>query len=425
MKSLAVVGAGIGGCSAAYFASKHIPNTKLTIYDAQARVGGRILTHKTDGLNLEIGASFINGSNKTILGIISNEHLNLSGVQDQADFAVWNGSEILFKSNKNAAITDFKLLSAYRLSIIRALSLLREAKGQVAKLYGEEMKNPADLAELFELAGLGRWHKKTFDEILSESGVSRTFIDEIAAPITRTIYSQNADLGGFAGISSLIGVYGGPIYRLTDGNNTLPARLAEASHAAVKPNQKVTSIEKTSEGNYRVSTDTENALFDGVIIAAPFDLSGIELDGIIKPVGSPQEYQKLYTKVMKGALNPRYFGLTDSELPKIILTTKEADPMTHFSIQKASKGEFLLTICSTEQLTGEAFSGIFTSGGITVLNHCWDAAYPKFKPTPKLPSSLLDERVVYLNSIEAAVSSMETSAFSAVNAIKILKKSFS
>ncbi len=425
MKSLAIVGAGVGGCSAAYFASKYMRNVKLTIYDAQGRVGGRILTHKTDGLNLELGASFINGSNKTILCIVKNEHLKLIRVQDQADFAIWNGSKILFRSNKNAAVTDFKLLLAYRLSIIRTLSLLREAKGQVAKLYQEEAENPADLAELFELAGLSKWHKKTFEEILAEKGVSNTFIDQIATPLTRIIYSQNADIGGFAGISSLIGVYGGPIYRLAEGNSTLPAHLAEASQATKKTGQKVISIEKTSAGSYRVSTEVDAALFDGVIIAAPLDFAGIELEGVTKPDCVPQEYQKVCTKVMKGVFDPASFGLNESvEPPTIILTTKNADPTTHFGIQKTQKGESIVTVCSTAPLTDSECSGFFKDVGVPVLNHCWDAAYPKFKPIPKLLPSWLDERLFYLNSVEAAVSSMETAAFSALNAVKMLKAAF-
>ena len=53
MSNLAVVGAGIGGCSAAYFARKTLPGIKLTIYDAQDRIGGRILTYNADGRLLE------------------------------------------------------------------------------------------------------------------------------------------------------------------------------------------------------------------------------------------------------------------------------------------------------------------------------------------------------------------------------------
>ena len=422
MKSLAVVGAGIGGCSAAYFASKYLPDTKVTIYDFQERVGGRILTHKAAGINLELGAAFISGTNKTILGIVKIEQLKLKRIEDRGNFAIWNGSELIFRSNQKAALTNLKLLSQYKLSTVRTLLLLNEAKGQVAKLYREEMKNPADTDELFESAGLSKWYTKPFDEILLEKGISRTFIDEIATPITRTIYSQNADLGGFAGISSFIGVYGGPIYSLAEGNSTLPAHIAEASQATIKRGQKVTSIEKTSEGAYRVSAGADAALFDGVIVAAPLEIAGIEFDGIEKPNFLPQSYPKVYTKVMAGVFNPRYFGLNEStKPPAIVLTTKDADPITHCSIQKIGKSESFVTFSSTEPIADGAFSGIFKNKGVPVLQHCWTAAYPKFKPIAKLPPSRLDEWLIYVNSIEPSVSSMETSALSALNAVKMIR----
>jgi len=46
MVKLAVIGAGIGGCSAAYFARKYLPNSKVTVYERGKRVGGRVLTFK-------------------------------------------------------------------------------------------------------------------------------------------------------------------------------------------------------------------------------------------------------------------------------------------------------------------------------------------------------------------------------------------
>ena len=422
MKSLVVIGAGIGGCSAAYFASKYIPNVKLTIYDAHDRVGGRILTHKAAGVNLEVGAAFFNGTNKTILGIVKSEQLKTKRIKERMNFAVWDGSELIFRSHEKAAFTNLKLLSQYRLSVVRTLLLLREAKGQVTKLYRETTKNSADTAELLESAGLSKWYMKPFDELLLERGVSRTFIDEIAAPITRTIYSQNADLGGFAGISSFIGVYGGPIYSLAEGNSTLPNHLAEASGATVKLGQKVTSIEKISEGSYRVSAGVDTALFDAVIVAAPLEVAGIEFDDIVKPNLGTQSYQKVYTKVMQGVFNPSYFGLNEStEAPAIVLTTKGADPITHCSIQKIGNNESLVTFSSTEPIADGDFSGIFKNKGVPVLQHCWTAAYPKFKPIAMLPLSWLDERLIYLNSIEASVSSMETAALSALNAVKMIK----
>ena len=421
MKHLAVVGAGIGGCSAAYFANQNIPNAKLTIYDAQKRVGGRILTQNAAGTNLELGASFINSTNKTILNIIKSTQLKLTPANESKDFAIWNGSEIIFRSNKTTLFTNLKLVSRYRLSIIRALSLLREAKIEVAKLYRVQTENPSEVAELFESAGLSKWHKETFDKILTEKGVSISFIDEIAEPITRTIYSQDADLGGFAGISSVIGVYGGPIYRLVEGNSTLPAHLAQVSGADVKLNQRVVSIEKTREDQFRISTGNEASLFDGVFVAAPLDLAGIAFDGVAKPAWEPLEYQKVYTRIAKGILDPGYFGLQESaKLPAIVLTTKQADPVTHIAIQELGKGESLVAVTSNKPLNESAFNGIFKGGGSPVLEHCWEAAYPKFKPVAKLPPTRLNERLFYLNSVEAAVSSMETTAFSALNAVKMM-----
>jgi len=78
MVNLAVIGAGVGGCSAAYFARKFLPNVNVTIYDVQDRVGGRILTRNSGGVTLELGAAFFNRFNRTIMDIVRTEGLNLS-----------------------------------------------------------------------------------------------------------------------------------------------------------------------------------------------------------------------------------------------------------------------------------------------------------------------------------------------------------
>ena len=53
MTNLAIVGAGIGGCSTAYFAQKYLTNTKVTVFDSQQQIGGRILSQKAYDINLE------------------------------------------------------------------------------------------------------------------------------------------------------------------------------------------------------------------------------------------------------------------------------------------------------------------------------------------------------------------------------------
>ena len=133
----------------------------------------------------------------------------------------------------------------------------------------------------------------------------------------------------------------------------------------------------------------------------------------------------VYMRVMRGILNPDYFGLKKSaDPPAIILTTKDTDPITHFAIKKASNGESLVTISSTKPLDTNLFNGVFKNDAVTVLEHCWKAAYPIFKPITKLPSTRIDKRFMYINAVEPSVSSMETSALSALNAVRLLAKEY-
>ena len=234
MVQIAVVGAGIGGCSFSYFAKKHIPNAEVTIYEAENRLGGRVLTKNISGIPFELGAAFFNDTNKIIMELVEAEQLKVSRLEERKDFAVWNGSKLIFRSSKQSAVTDAKLLAKYRLSLARTFLLIREAKRQFANLYAKEQKVPSDIGDLLEAAGLNKWYSKSINEILLSRGISQGFIDEIVSPITRIIYNQHDDIGGLAGIASLIGVYSKSTFSLTKGNDELPMHLAKTSNAKIK-----------------------------------------------------------------------------------------------------------------------------------------------------------------------------------------------
>jgi prenylcysteine oxidase/farnesylcysteine lyase len=79
-----------------------------------------------------------------------------------------------------------------------------------------------------------------------------------------------------------------------------------------------------------------------------------------------------------------------------------------------------VAVTSTKPLSDNFFDGLFKNG-TTVLDHTWTAAYPIFKPIQKIPPTCLDNKLFYLNSIESAASSLETSALAALNSIKTIK----
>jgi len=419
MVNLAIIGAGIGGCTAAYFARKYLLNSKITVYEMENRIGGRAFTYNDNGIKSELGAAFFNSNNKIIGGLVHEVGLKVKKLEEIMDIAVWNGTEITFKSNQTLFYDFLSLITKYKLSVPKLLLRLREADRQIKKLY--KMENPTELSELFESVGLDQWYKMPFDKILVEMGVDRTFIDELITPITRIIYSQNAELGGFAGVSSLLGVYGKTVYSLQDGNDVLPRKLLEQSNSKVELESKVKSIEKMSNDKFRVLVGENASVFDAVIVSVPLEVADIGFEGIANPNRQSREYQKIYIRLMKGNVNLSYFNLDSStKLPSIILTSSEADPITRFSIDKTAKGDELrVTVTSTEPIGDELLDDLFINGR-TVLDKTWNAAYPVFKPIQKIPPCYLDNKLHYLNSIESAVSSLEASTFAALNSIKTI-----
>lgn len=421
MVSLAVIGAGIGGCSAAYFARKYIPDLKVTVYEKENRIGGRVFTFNMDEKNSESGAAFFNPLNKTIWHLVKEMDLKVKKLEESMDIAVWNGAEIIFRSSQPLFYSLLKMFSKYKLSVPKLLLSLRTANEKIKKLYEKEEKL-IEFWELFESVGLDKWYKMPFDQILFQMGIDIKFIDEFITPITRIIYSQNAELTGFAGFSSLLGVYREAMYSLKDGNEILPKKLLKTSEAKVELTNKVKSIEKTSKGCFQVLVEKNPSFFDGVIIAAPLEGADITIEGVSKQKWQAREFQKIYIRLMKGEVNLRYFNLdTNTNLPSVILTSKEADPITRFSINKSTESESLVTITSTEPIDNDLVNDLFKKGK-TILDHTWRAAYPIFKPTQKIPPLCLENRLLYLNAIESAASSLESSTFAAFRSIKMLKE---
>ncbi len=420
MVNLAVIGAGIGGCSAAYFARKYLPYSKVTVYEMENRIGGRVFTFNGKEMKTEIGAAFFNPINRIVCDLVREMDLKIKKLEDPMDIAVWNGTQIIFKSGQPMFYTMLKMFTKYKLSVPKLLLILREANGKIRKWY--EKEEPAEFWELFENVGLDKWYKITFDQILVKMGIDRKFIDEIITPITRIIYSQNAELGGFAGLSSLLGVYGESMYSLKEGNNVLPRKLLEASDSKVELGCKVKSVEKTSKGSFRVLAGENTSVFDGVIVATPLEVADMTFEGVANQKGQTREYQKIYIRLMKGIIDSRYFNTESStKLPSIILTSKEADPITRFSIKKSTKDDSWVTVTSTEPIGNDLLDDLFKNGK-TLLDHTWSAAYPVFKPIQKIPSTCLDKGLLYLNAIESAASSLESSTFAALNSIKTIKE---
>jgi prenylcysteine oxidase/farnesylcysteine lyase len=422
MVHYAIIGAGLGGCSAAYYIRRYFPRSQITLYERSKRIGGRILTTTIGSGKKELGAEFFTSLNQTINTLIYELDFKVRPRNDAQSFAIWNGTEFTFKSQQSPFPQMFRLLSTYKLSILKLRSLIQNARHQVLTLYDQQRNNPSDIQNLFHKSGLDYWFTQSFDEILTQHGISRDLINEIVTPITRIIYSQNANLAGFAGISALLGAYSEKSFSLKDGNSSLPSTLVKASDSTLKLGNAVTTIEKTSDDLYQVSTETQASKHHGVLIAAPLEIAEIQFDGVLLARWAAQTFHSVYVKVLKGSFNPRYFNLNDTDaVPSLILTTAEADPITHLNIYKSSQAETIIVVTSNKPLPSEFQQEIINEGEL-VQDHIWNSAYPIFQPIETLPPTSLDQGLTYINTIEPAAASLESSTFAALNAVQMMKK---
>ena len=136
-----------------------------------------------------------------------------------------------------------------------------------------------------------------------------------------------------------------------------------------------------------------------------------------------REFQKIYIRLMKGTVNFEYFNLEPSSgLPSIILTSREADPITRFSISESTEDESWVAMTSTEHIGDEIVDELFKGDGQTVFDHSAYSAYPIFEPIESIPNTVLDKGLLYVNAIESAASSLESSTFAALNSIKAIKE---
>jgi hypothetical protein len=76
---------------------------------------------------------FFNSNNKTVCDIIKEIGLKVKKLEKSMDIAVWNGTEIIFKSSQPMFYKMLKMFTNYKLSVPKLLLTLREANGKIKK----------------------------------------------------------------------------------------------------------------------------------------------------------------------------------------------------------------------------------------------------------------------------------------------------
>jgi phytoene dehydrogenase-like protein len=407
---LAIVGAGIRGCSAAYFAHRLVPSLDVTIYERSDRVGGRIYGVEIDDEWVEVGASFFKGGHRLLIGLIAELGIMISPVPSLRSIGVWDGERFIFRSD-DPVIAAIRLLTRHPGDILRLYLMLRELSSRNRALYSEVESHSGEWGELYSTAGINEWLEKTVEETLLKQGIHPRFIHDVVEPVIRVIYNQGSSINTYAGLLTM-DILNGRTYKVVSGNEVIPRRLVEVSGTTVRLGTEVKGITKGNDGKYTVSGEGFSDEYDAVIIANPDACNLI-------PGCLPVKYQRVYIRIVSGTLRSSYFLLRSGQsLPETIVSTREV-PWTHIIKLPSAEDKPLYSIASPAPV--DYLEDIF-AGYDVVFEHDWEKAYPVLEPVRELPRCEVGRLLYNPSYSESAVSAMESSVLSALNCVNKLKR---
>ncbi|XP_073509694.1 prenylcysteine oxidase 1 [Phyllobates terribilis] len=438
---IAVVGAGVGGTSTAYFLRQKFGNHVQIDIIEKGEIGGRLSTIEMEGKHYESGGSVIHPLNLHMKSFVKELGLNARSLNDDL-VGIYNGDEFVFQESEWFLVNVFKMLWNYGLNFMRMYMWVEDILDKFMRIYRYQTFDYSfsSTESMLHAMGGNDFITKvnvTIDEVMQKAGFSQRFIDDIVVPAMRVNYGQGAKVNGFVGAVSLAGTDSG-LWAVEGGNNLVCTGLLYASKAQLVKGT-VTSVQEkarpTKSGDtvklYEVNYETEQGpslgLYDIVVIATPLakEITNIKFLDFDLPIEASKPYQQTVATFVHGQINTSFFGYPKpSQFPvSEILTTDEpklfinsigpVSPVKPESESSKSSDIKVWKIFSPEPLTDEQLRLLFESYHAVIVKK-W-LAYPQYHPPEKLPPIILHHDLYYLNSIESAASAMEMCAISAKN----------
>ncbi|XP_007432156.3 prenylcysteine oxidase 1, partial [Python bivittatus] len=433
-----VIGAGIGGTSAAYFLrQKFGKGVQIDVFE-RGEVGGRLATVKLEGKEFEAGGSIIHPLNLHMKHFV--KELGLSVAESQGRLmGIYNGEEFVFEESSWYIWNLLKLFWHYGLNPLRIYMWVEEVLEKFMRIYRYQshdyaFSSPENL--LHALGGANFLHmlNQTIDESLQKARFSQNFINEMVIPVLRVNYGQSASINGFVGAVSLAGASAG-LWSVEGGNKLVCTGLLYASKAQLISGS-VISVEakmkskghaggqmKLYEVTYNSTSGVTSDVYDILLIATPLqrkiaNITFRNFNPQIPEFSAP--FHQMVATLVHGRINASFFGYQDpSQFNLGDIFTMEDPHMFIDSIGMVSpvKGNLsppVWKVFSNQLLTTEQMNLLFSSYDSVVVRK-W-LAYPHYSPPEKCPPFILHDQIYYLNAIEWTASAMEMSAISAKNA---------
>ncbi|MCP5059914.1 MAG: FAD-dependent oxidoreductase [bacterium] len=288
--TVAVVGAGIAGSSAAWYLRQGLgEGAAITVYERDPLVGGRLATVDVGGTPVEAGGTIIHETNRNMAGFV--DRLGLQRVEPhQRDgggaesVGVWDGRRLVFRTHASTLRT--RLSAAARYGVRAPLRMQRAvARGveQWNTVYAhvEEGRGFRTPHALCSELGLARMLEIDGRQWLSESGVRGRFVDEYASPVGRVMYGQDVSMHALATSIALAGAgLAGSLFSVGGGNRLVCEGLLREADAQLHTGSEVVGVSRAEPGFALKLSEGAAPRHDVVVLATPAGAATLELGGL-------------------------------------------------------------------------------------------------------------------------------------------------
>ncbi|KAF2743703.1 Prenylcysteine oxidase [Sporormia fimetaria CBS 119925] len=473
-KRVAIIGAGAAGSSAAFHLASYanasgVP-VNVTVFERNPYIGGRTTTVNAwndPSMPVELGGSIFVSVNHILVNASRQFNLTSKSHQQRAtdddlELGVWDGKAfVLLMKTENSWWDYAKLFWKYGWAPLKANRLMKETVAKFLRLYDEPVFPWKSLNDAAEGVGLLEVTGVTGQQFLMTNKVGDKFAKEVVQASTRVNYASN--LGLIHGLETMVCLATNGAMAVDGGNWQIFANMLKSSNSTVRLSTSVASIRKQPDNTYFLETQGETVVFDNIILAAPFQFSGLVIDPPLEHVPDQIPYVGLHVTLFASPhrLDPRAFNMALGKVvPQVVLTVlPEGEDHGSDPDGQGSPGFFSISIVDTgynphtgrsehiykifsAQKVGPAFLGrilgiedletlvgnataeqgipVTPGGPITWIHqHFWHS-YPYEYPRVTFEELQLDEGLWYTSGIESFISTMETSALMGKNVARLV-----
>ena len=390
-RSVAVVGSGVAGLTAAYLLSGQ---DRVTLYESDTRLGGHAHTHFLDdgtGTTVGVDSAFLVHNDRTYptlcrlfdeLGVATRDTDMSMSVRSEAtnlEYAGARGIGGLFPSPANLT----------RPKYLRMLGEVTRFHRAATRLLRTD-ESDDDL--------------ETIGAFVARHGFSPYFVDNFLTPLVAAVWSCAADaalnyparyLFVFLEHHGMLTVFGSPTWRtVVGGSATYVEAIAERLYE-VRAGQAVRAVRRVSDG-VQVTTDGGSQIFDAAVIAT-------HPDQALALLADPTETERSVLSALPYSTNHAQLHTDESVLP----THERARASWNYLIppDRDDGGDVLVTydVSRLMRLTGP-FRFLVTLGGrdrvdpaavLAEMTYHHPLYTPESVAAQRLLPTLNDDRIAY------------------------------